>query len=135
MKIGALAKHSGLAASKIRFYESFGLLPGVKRHANGYREYTDEVLARLAIISSAQQTGFSLEEIKRLLSANIANGGHDEVTTAIHQKIASIDAMQVQLALNKTQLQTLLRIIADKPEGLDCHGNAQRIYQTVLNSQ
>lgn len=44
MKIGELAKRSGLAASRIRFYEKIGLLKTVKRSANGYRSYPPETL-------------------------------------------------------------------------------------------
>lgn len=38
MKIGELARRTGLAASRIRFYEEAGLLV-VQRQANGYRDY------------------------------------------------------------------------------------------------
>lgn len=37
MKIGELAKRSGIAASAIRYYEQAGLLPAVARAGNGYR--------------------------------------------------------------------------------------------------
>ncbi|WP_458788502.1 MerR family DNA-binding transcriptional regulator, partial [Vallitalea sediminicola] len=36
MKIGELAKVSGIAAHTIRFYETKGLLPKVSRDINGY---------------------------------------------------------------------------------------------------
>ena len=39
MKIGELARRTGLTASRIRFYESLGLLPMVDRMPNGYRHY------------------------------------------------------------------------------------------------
>lgn len=37
MKIGDLAKRTGLTASRIRFYERVGLLKAVERTTNGYR--------------------------------------------------------------------------------------------------
>ncbi|MEG0882624.1 MAG: MerR family DNA-binding transcriptional regulator, partial [Janthinobacterium sp.] len=57
MKIGELAKRSGLAASTIRFYEAKGLLKTVDRQSNGYRDYPLEAVAVLSIISDAQQAG------------------------------------------------------------------------------
>lgn len=39
MRIGELAKISGLAPSRIRLYEASGLIKSVGRKANGYREH------------------------------------------------------------------------------------------------
>jgi DNA-binding transcriptional MerR regulator len=58
MKIGDLAKLTGLTASTIRFYEAKGLLKSVARQSNGYREYPLEAVSVLSIIINAQQTGF-----------------------------------------------------------------------------
>jgi DNA-binding transcriptional MerR regulator len=55
MKIGELARRSGLNASRIRFYEAKGLLNVVSRKANGYREYPAEALTILDIIVGAQR--------------------------------------------------------------------------------
>lgn len=63
MKVGELAKLSGLAPSRIRFYEASGLLKSVTRRANGYREYAPETVWILEIITGAQSAGFSLDEI------------------------------------------------------------------------
>lgn len=60
MRIGELAQRSGLTASRIRFYETSGLIDAVERNANGYREYTAEAVVTLDIITEAQKAGFSL---------------------------------------------------------------------------
>ncbi len=65
MKIGELASRTGLAASRIRFYEASGLI-SAQRQANGYRRYPEQAVQTLGIISCAQQAGFSLDEIRRL---------------------------------------------------------------------
>jgi DNA-binding transcriptional MerR regulator len=44
MKIGELAKRTGLATSKIRFYETQELITPVQRQANGYREYVPQIV-------------------------------------------------------------------------------------------
>ena len=53
MKIGELAKRSGLSPSRIRFYESVGLLKAVQRQPNGYRTYPDQAVLVLAVPSAA----------------------------------------------------------------------------------
>ncbi len=44
MKIGELAERTGLATSRIRFYERIGLLKAARRQANGYRSYPDDAV-------------------------------------------------------------------------------------------
>lgn len=64
MRIGELAKISGLAPSRIRFYEASGLIKSVERKANGYRDYAPDTEWVLEIITGAQAAGFSLDEIR-----------------------------------------------------------------------
>lgn len=63
MQIGELAKRTGLAVSRIRFYEARGLLPKVPRQVNGYRSYGEDAVALLHFVDQAQRLGFSLAEI------------------------------------------------------------------------
>eukprot|EP01030_Chromulinospumella_sphaerica_P010618 gene10618-10428_t len=63
MKIGELARQTGLAPSAIRFYEAQGLLKGVKRLSNGYRDYPPQTATLLSILNGAQRAGFTLDEI------------------------------------------------------------------------
>ena len=67
MKIGDLAKQSGLNASAIRYYEKIGLLPPPSR-ASGQRRYSSEALDRVLLIRFAGEMGFSLDEIRIFLS-------------------------------------------------------------------
>lgn len=127
MKIGELAKRTGLAPSTIRFYESKGLLQTVSRQSNGYREYPQEAVMVLGIIHSAQQTGFSLDEIKKILPADLSNWQHEQLLLALNKKVADIEAMEARLKESKNQLVALIQFITDKPEGMACADNAKRV--------
>lgn len=128
MKIGELASLSGLAPSRIRFYEASGLIAPARRLANGYRAYPPETLDLLEIIRSAQQTGFSLEEIRNLLphSTPIENG-HDELVAGLRRKVAEIETMEHQLRENRERLLAVIDGIENKPEGMGCAANAERM--------
>lgn len=127
MKIGELAKRSGLTASRIRFYESAGLLQTVDRQANGYRAYPAASLMVLEIIAHAQRAGFSLDEIRSLLpSAQVATD-HGKLVAALEQKIADIEALEKRLSQNKSQLSALIEDIRHRPQGLDCASHTERL--------
>ena len=66
--IGEVVRHTGKAASTIRYYEEIGLL-AVPERVGGRRRYPAEVVRDLAIIETAQRAGLSLVEIRLLLDA------------------------------------------------------------------
>jgi MerR family transcriptional regulator, redox-sensitive transcriptional activator SoxR len=66
MTIGEVARKVGIRPSALRYYESVGILPKPER-VNGRRHYDGEVLDRLAVVSIAQQAGFTVAEIRTLL--------------------------------------------------------------------
>jgi DNA-binding transcriptional MerR regulator len=131
MKIGELAKRSGLAPSRIRFYEAQGLLRAVHRRANGYREYPLEALLMLGIITSAQRTGFSLQEIRQPLPEDLSHWQRDALISALRKKIADIEAMENQLRQSKAHLQALVASIENRPEGMDCADDTRRVFKEM----
>lgn len=66
--IGALSKHTGTNIETIRYYERVGLLPAPGRSSGGYRLYGTEHLKRLNFIRRARALGFSLAEVRKLLT-------------------------------------------------------------------
>ena len=135
MKIGELASRTGLAASRIRFYEASGLI-SAQRQANGYRRYPEQAVQTLGIISCAQQAGFSLDEIRRLLPQADSPGlGHDELLASLQRKIGEIELMQQRLAQNKAQLLNIIATIESKPEGMACSENAGRVLANMRDAQ
>lgn len=63
-----LARKTGCNLETIRYYEKVGLLPDPPRSANGYRVYSPDLVGRLQFVMSARDLGFSMEEIRSLLS-------------------------------------------------------------------
>lgn len=68
MIISELARAFGVRPSTLRYYERVGILAPAGRVA-GRRQYDDAAQQRLALILSAKESGFTLVEIKRLISS------------------------------------------------------------------
>ncbi|MBE9605690.1 MerR family DNA-binding transcriptional regulator [Acetobacteraceae bacterium H6797] len=131
MKIGELAKLTGLNASKIRFYEAAGLIGTIERGPNGYRRYPPEAVTLLGIITSAQRAGFTLDQIRYLMPAGSHGWRHAELVVALREKVAEIDGLQAQLAQNKAQLLAVIDGIENRPEGIVCTDNKKRVFNLL----
>ena len=66
--IGQLARAANVPTSTIRFYERTGLFRPDGRTGGNYRQYSEQALEKLRFIRSAQATGFSLDDVRDLLS-------------------------------------------------------------------
>ncbi|REJ66664.1 MAG: MerR family transcriptional regulator [Planctomycetota bacterium] len=71
MTIGKVARLAEVGVETLRFYEREGLIEEPPRRESGYREYPESVIARLRFIKRAKELGFTLGEIKELLSLKI----------------------------------------------------------------
>jgi MerR family mercuric resistance operon transcriptional regulator len=71
LTIGQVARHAGVGIETVRFYERQGLLEEPARKESGYRQYGEDVVARLRFIRRAKELGFSLKEIKELLALRV----------------------------------------------------------------
>lgn len=108
MKIGELARATGLTAKTIRFYEAEGLIPDPPRTNSGYRAYANADVARLAFILKAKRLGLTLDEIKGILRL------HDRseptcvhVRSLLEEKMAQIETVIQDLLGFKEELQSL----------------------------
>ena len=68
---GKLARAADVNVETLRYYERRGLLPDPPRRDSGYRQYPPESVERLRFIKGAQELGFTLEEIKELLTLRV----------------------------------------------------------------
>lgn len=65
MKIGELAKRSGLSADTIRYYERIGLLPRADRDRSSHRDYDASILTWIEFLDRLKTTGMPIREMLR----------------------------------------------------------------------
>jgi DNA-binding transcriptional MerR regulator len=117
LQIGTAAKQTGLSIDAIRFYQKSGLLKPLARTAGGYRLFTETELDQLRFIARAQDLGFSLAEIKELVSLRSESGrACPEVRGLIccklqdvRKKIASLRQLESELARGLRSCDRTLR--------------------------
>ena len=63
MKIGELAKRSGLSTTTIRYYERIGLLPYADRDPSGQRDYDASILTWMEFLGRLKTTGMPIREM------------------------------------------------------------------------
>jgi DNA-binding transcriptional MerR regulator len=68
-QIGEVAGRLGLSLRTVRYYEEAGLVRPSQRTGGGFRLYGDEEIARLALVKQMKPLGFSVQEMRRLLTA------------------------------------------------------------------
>ena len=87
-----LAREGGVNVETIRYYERHGLLPKPPRTPSGYRVFSEDAVTRLRFIKRSQELGFSLHEVKDLLTLRARQGsGCADVRRKAEAKIADVD--------------------------------------------
>jgi MerR family mercuric resistance operon transcriptional regulator len=102
LRIGEVAERGGVNLQTIRYYERERLLPEPPRLASGYRTFPESAVRRVRFIKRAQELGFSLAEIRELLSLREdadAEAQHMRERTRakvanIEEKIRTLQAMK-----------------------------------------
>jgi DNA-binding transcriptional MerR regulator len=111
MNIGSLAKEAQVNVQTLRYYERLGILKPVQRRDSGYRVYDADSLQRVRFIKRAQDLGFSLSEIKDLLSLNISSAGSR--TRARAKAKIKLAEIREKIAYLKKLESTLKQLVAD----------------------
>jgi DNA-binding transcriptional MerR regulator len=103
LTIGKIAELSGLSTDAIRYYEKEDLIAPTQKSDAGYRLYDDAALRRLHFIKQAQHCGFSLADIRQLLTIQTSDSSccSDVRKLALEKKLqleAKIRTMQAMSA-------------------------------------
>lgn len=80
--IGAAAKQAGVSVEALRYYEAAGLMPAVPRDASGRRRYDQAALDQLDIIVTMRGVGFSVQQVRRMLTAKEPDGAAERIERA-----------------------------------------------------
>ncbi|AFZ58504.1 heavy metal-responsive transcriptional regulator [Anabaena cylindrica FACHB-243] len=107
--IGQVTELSGISIRTIRYYESVGLIKPSGRTEGGFRQFSADVLTRLAFIKRAQHLGLSLEEIRDILE--VYDHGQPpcvEIQDKLQEKLLQIDHQIEQLLTLRSEITGLL---------------------------
>jgi MerR family mercuric resistance operon transcriptional regulator len=109
LTIGQLARSGSATVETIRYYEREGLLDPPERSASGYRAYGPQAIQRLVFIHRAQDLGFTLKEIRELITLQ-TNPDADctAVRTAAEDKLGVIEKKLAQLQQMKAALEKVV---------------------------
>ena len=121
LTIGRLARAVGVNLETVRYYERRGLLPKPPRSGSGYRLFPAEAKRRLRFIRRAQELGFSLGEIRELLSLRVAPTAKSaDVRRRAQAKITDIEAKIRSLQSMKKALRELTQACSGCGPVRDC---------------
>lgn len=105
LTIGKLASACDVGVETVRFYQRKGLL-GIPPREGGVRQYGNEDLRRLRFIRKAQAAGFSLSEIRELISLD-AGQDHDRAREIARSRIEDLNARIQELQQARDSLKQL----------------------------
>lgn len=109
LKIGDLARETGTVVETIRFYEKIRLLPAPGRTSGNYRAYDASHLRRLSFIRRARDLGFSIDQVRELLSlADDCDRSCEAVDGLARQQLAEVDCKIADLTALRRELGSLI---------------------------
>ena len=114
--IGQVTNLSGIPIRTIRYYESLGLVASSGRTEGGFRQFSIDVLTRLAFIKRAQSLGLSLEEIGDILQ--VYDQGQPpcgDIKEKLAEKLSQIDRQIAQLLTLRSEIGELLAEWSEQP--------------------
>jgi Hg(II)-responsive transcriptional regulator len=121
LTIGQLARQGSVHVETIRYYERRGLISKPPRSVSNYRMYSPEDLHRVKFIKHAQGLGFSLKEIKQLLSLRATTRAKcADVQKYTTFKIEDIQQKIHSLTRMRRSLEKLLRECSGDLPATEC---------------
>lgn len=124
MKIGEVAKHTGLSVKSIRYYHDIGLVCAERNDA-GYRVYRHRDIESLKFVHQCRDLGFSLEDCKLLLDLrNNDSRNAEDVKQLTRNHLAYVELQISKLQNLRSQLQQMVS---------ECQGGEQP-HCTIIDS-
>lgn len=121
--ISSVAKELNVNIETIRFYERKALIEQPTKPEDGYRHYPDETVDRIRFIKRAQELGFTLEEVSRLL--RLEDSPCNEVQELAENKLEAVQAKMKDLKCLESALKALLN---------QCNENEDKAHCPIIDS-
>jgi DNA-binding transcriptional MerR regulator len=99
MRIGELARATGVSTRSLRYYEEQGLLPS-ERLTNGYREYGEQAVRQVAFIQDLYRAGLSSAIVREILPC----AGQEKPRGDCSALLARVQQVRDELARQERQL-------------------------------
>lgn len=119
MTIGRLAAAAGVHVETIRYYQRRDLLATPPRPGGGIGRYSPSALNRLRFIKRAQSLGFTLDDVRSLLSLDDGQGCSTAREIGEH-KLADVRQRLQALRLIEAALADLLSRCATTKRKVNC---------------
>ena len=104
---GRLAQKLNINKETIRYYEKINLLAAPKKGKNGYRLYSEKDMQIIRFIIAAKGFGFSLKEIKFIISNKMLCGNVESAKKIIKNKLDDINSKIKELESAKKLLEKI----------------------------
>jgi MerR family mercuric resistance operon transcriptional regulator len=116
ISIGELSRRTGVNIETIRYYERIGMMPHPPRTDSGRRLYGQTESRTLAFIQRSRELGFTLEEIRALLSLS-AEHGQDVCANVRHLAVNHLGDVQAKIADLRAMERVLIEAVRRCEEG------------------
>ena len=110
MRIGELARVTGVSTRSLRYYEEQGLLPA-ERRGNGYREYDEQAVRQVAFIQDLYRAGLPSDIIREIIpcsGTSSPKGDCRELAARLRQVRDQLASQERQLAERRQVLESYL---------------------------
>jgi MerR family transcriptional regulator, mercuric resistance operon regulatory protein len=108
ISIGELSRLSGVSIETIRYYEKIELIPRPSRTRGGRRAFSTENCRTVAFIKHGRELGFSIPDIRTLLSLRQASGPCKDAKAVAERHLKSVQEKLRHLVLAEQFLSTAI---------------------------
>jgi DNA-binding transcriptional MerR regulator len=122
MQVTELADAFGVNKDTVRYYTRIGLLHPIKSLSNGYKFYSAKEKARFRFILSARDLGFSIDDIKQIVSeADIGKTPCPTVRELIEKRLQETEKRFKEMAKLRDRMRVAIASWDDKPDKEPCN--------------
>ena len=136
MKIGELAKRTGLSAHTIRYYERIALLPRADRDSGGQRDYDEAILAWISFLKRLKATGMPTREMRQYAELRALG----EQTASARKELLELHRERVRQHLTELEasilvLDTKIDTYVEAEKGTQIHDNSPQIPRNQIGAR